>query len=295
MPSSDPEYLPAFADQIPPHLDGRRADPLGGLNCTCYAGEMAADYHTRGRIVPEAARIRRLTGDTVGGTNLTQIDNVLRITYTVDLDTRFFYPWSSFMDRIRAGQGAILQGGYRPLRESRFSGSETFGANHAIPVFPKLIPLDSLCDGRRAGLYDARRHERYPEDLLHEFASKLQLGTGFDDRPILLGPNRVYASFTADQRNTFYRVAFKPGPFRVFRLIRGRDGVVRAQALSRRRRFRRSTAAICTRPRRYALHGAWLDGRLETRSLVRIEGGSLRGLWVAPKAGTNVELREIIQ
>jgi hypothetical protein len=262
-------YLPTFQDQIPPHLSGVSADPLGGNNCTCYSAAMAADYDTLGAVKTTGRRIRELTGDKIGGTNLAQVDTVLRDQFKVNLDTRYRLPWAEFDRRIRQGQGAILQGWYAPIRDSRFRGSETFGENHAIFVGPGYVVMDPLCDGRRPGIY--RYHgEAYPPALLKEFAGQLLLAEKPERR---LGNGFVYASFTRDRKGT-YAVTIPAGSrFRVYRVVGGK--IVG-------RRFATTHAGFTTRSTQAALY-PWRTGTRPRISLVRLVGTSLNGQYVSSR------------
>ena len=186
-----PGYLPHFVKQ----LDG---SAYAGSNCTCASAAMAADDDSCGSKTVTPSVVRLWTGDTSGGTNLSEVDDALRTHLAIDLDTQYRYPWSSFMKRLQGGAGAILQGWYAPIRDSRFSGSETFGGNHAIFVNPGLIAMDPLADGRRPGIYKYHG-EAYPEALLRSFAGKLNIGAG---RYVPLGDGLVYASFTRNNGTT---------------------------------------------------------------------------------------------
>ena len=186
-------YQPVFQKQ----LDGTR---FAGENCTCASAGMACDDDTCGIRKPSSSQVRFWTGDTSGGTNLAQVDAALRANTPTDLDVRYRYPWADFVRRVNAGASAILQGGYAPIRDSRFRGSETFGGNHAIFVTPRLVAMDPLADGRRPGLYKYHG-ESYPESLLRLFAARLNV-SGLDSY-IPLGDGLVYAAFTRDNDVTY--------------------------------------------------------------------------------------------
>lgn len=152
MSCSNPNYLPAFQRQL------RRDDRDGKYNCAAYSAAMVADYDSCGETVTTGRRVRELSTEPIPdpdspGMTLGQVDDVLRRHFRVDPDTRMRYPWAEFERRISAGQAAILSVGYRPIRGSRFRGSETFDKGHAIAVFPGFIVMDPLCDGRRKDIY----------------------------------------------------------------------------------------------------------------------------------------------
>lgn len=184
-------YYPRFQRQLNP------GDPLGGFNCTCYSGAMAADYHTLGRKVPTGEAVRNRTGDRSGGTTLPQVDYSLNSGWSVNLDTRIGsakLTWNQFTARINAGQSAILQGSYSAIFRTRFSGSNTFTGNHAILVCPHWVTLDPLCDGRYPWIYKYHQ-EPYPPYLLKDFAGKLLLNPSTNRR---VGYGYVWAAFTKD-------------------------------------------------------------------------------------------------
>lgn len=183
-------------------LDGSR---YAGLNCTCAAAAMALDRHTIGKRRATAARIRELTGDTSGGTNLAQVTNVLRSSYGVDMTVRYGAPIATFDQYLYDGHGAILQGASSATRGTRFQASETFGGNHAwwvneargwrlvngAQVPTDYLVYDPLADGRRSGI--AQSPFWLPREYLLTFARRLVIsGT------TQLGYGKVYAAFTRD-------------------------------------------------------------------------------------------------
>ncbi len=187
-------YTPQFQEQ----LDGT---PLGSVSCTCYAGAMAGEYDTCGHQTPTGRYVRVLTGDTSGGTTLNQVDYALRKGYGIDLDTRVgsaAVTWDYFAAQINRGKGAILQGGYGPINDSKFQGSETFRGNHAIFVPEGWEAMDPLADGRRPGIYKYHG-EAYPQSLLRNFASQLVVDTETGRK----AGSRVWCSFTRDNTSTW--------------------------------------------------------------------------------------------
>lgn len=263
-------YLPDFEKQ----LDGT---PLGGSNCTCASGAMAADYHTLGRVKPSSSSVRTWTGDTSGGTNLAQVDYALRSRVNVDLDVRYRYPWADFIRRITAGEGAILQGWYAPIRATRFRGSETFGGNHAIFVPPGFGAMDPLADGRRAGIYEYHG-EPYPLALLREFAGKLNVGSS---TYAALGLGLVYAAFTRDN-TADWRVSVRPTPpatRKAFFVYQLRSGVI----VGRTTRYTGGFSASCTSPRLYR----W-PAQNRSDSLVQVTSGFLTGQFVPARLAREV-------
>lgn len=256
-------YLPTFVKQ----LDG---SAYQGVNCTCASACMAADYDSLGKIRLNPNQVRIWTGDTSSGTTLGQIDQALRTHVGVDLDTQYRLSWSTFASRIDQGQGAILQGWYRPIRDSRFAGSETFGGNHAMFVPPGWGVMDPLADGRRTGIYKYHG-EAYPQSLVRSFAGKLNVG-GSSYKA--LGDGLVYASFTRDNTTTeHWRATVRPltgDKYRVFGVYTITNGVVTGTGTARTGGF----TASCTPPRLYPWAGH------TSQSLVRLLDGGRAGLYI---------------
>lgn len=189
--------LPTFQAQSPA-ISGYS---LGWLSCTAFSAAMAAQFD-RQKFVCTGEQVRRLTGDTTGGLTLAQVDAALLEGWGVNLNTVYRLPWADFARAINAGKGAILQGGYGPIAESRFDAGRGFRGNHAIKVAPGWIGMDPLADGRYGEAYKYHA-EPYPQSLLRAFAAKLNLG----DR--LLGDGYVYASLTRDNVAD-YQVTIRP-------------------------------------------------------------------------------------
>lgn len=183
---------PVFVKQ----LDGSRYE---GLNCTCACGAMAIDRSTLGAKRTNGAAVRLTTGDTTGGTRLAQVDDALNAGWNVNLDVEFALSFETFMDRIKAGQGAILQGWEAVIRDTKWSASPTFGGNHAWFVNDHngdgFLVYNPLADGRRAGI--AKSPYRIPKVVVREWAGKLNIAkVGDPYKP--LGIGKVYAAFTRD-------------------------------------------------------------------------------------------------
>lgn len=181
---------PVFVKQ----LDGSR---YGGLNCTCASAAMALDRYTIGKERTTGAYVRALTGDTMGGTNLDQVANALKSRWGITLDVERGETFDRFYDRIRAGQGAILQGWAGVTKGTKWQASESFSGNHAWYVNDHnengFLVYDPLADGRRDGI--ATSPMRIPKSVVQEFAGKLNVAAeGYR----ALGYGRIYAAFTRD-------------------------------------------------------------------------------------------------
>lgn len=260
-------YLPPFQAQ----LDG---SVLGPKSCTCYAGAMAGNYDSCGAKHPTGHQVRVLTGDTIGGTSLQQVDDALRAGYGIDLDTRSgsaALSWARFAAYIDAGRGAILQGGYGPINDSRFQGSETFRGNHAVAVFPGWVVMDPLADGRRPGIY--RYHgEAYPQSLLRAFASALVVNPKTGAK----AGSHVWCSLTRDNTAVAkpWRAVVHPAvgqTFERFGVYVVVNGVIVGRTMARTQGF----SADCTPPRSYRWPALAL-----TKSLVKLTTGSRKGQYI---------------
>lgn len=190
-------YKPKFQDQI------NTTDPLGPSNCTCYSGAMAGEYDSCGTKHPTGKRVRELTNDTVGGTTLLQVDAALQRGWNINLDTLIGsskLSWDQFVAKINAGHGAILQGSYVAIHDTKYSGDPNFKGNHAMYIPPGWAAMDPLCDGRRDGIYKYHG-EAYPKDLLKNFAGLLELDPKKHNR---LGIGWVWCSLTRDNTTKYY-------------------------------------------------------------------------------------------
>lgn len=265
-------YLPVFQKQL------NSTDPLGAYNCTCYSGGMAGDFHTCGAKKPSGRMVRYHTGDKVGGTTLPQVDYALNKGWGIDLDTRIGsskLTWAQFVAKINAGHGAILQGSYDAIYQTRFSGSRTFTGNHAIFVPPGWKVMDPLADGRRAGIYKYHG-EVYPQSLLKVFAGRLVLDPSTGRR---LGLGYVWCSLTKDNRDIVrYKVSVPAGIFYKYSIV---DGVIQTYKGYKTGGF----SATCTTPRIYPAKAGL---SFANRSLVRLTSGSRAGAWISSKYAREV-------
>lgn len=109
---------------------------LGWVSCTCFACAMGLDVVFFGDRKPSGCRIRKETGDTVGGTTLGQMETVCRREFDVELD---LYVGSQaatprqMAGFLRRGRGFIAQIGSGALIRTDFRS--TIGRiNHAVWV-----------------------------------------------------------------------------------------------------------------------------------------------------------------
>jgi hypothetical protein len=248
--------LPTFTAQNP-DISGYS---LGWSSCTAFAAEMAASFDRQVPQLTTGGAIRQKTGDTLGGLTLAQIDLALRTYWSVDLDTVYRDSWANFAAQINAGRGAILQGGYGPIADSRFDAGGGFRGNHAIFIAPGWIGMDPLADGRRSGIYKYHG-EAYTQSVLKAFAGKLNTGSQ------LLGAGLVYAAFTRPHIAQAYRLRIPAGPYGVYTVS---NGVVTGSRVAITGGF----SAMCSAPRLYP----WPNHT--SQRLVRLTSGSHAGQFV---------------
>lgn len=188
----DLAYRPDQVDQ----LDG---SVRAGLNCNCAACADAIDRSTLGHRQTNAAVVRRLTGDTSGGTTLEQVARVAEEHFGVHLDVEKGLGFASFEARIASGQGAILQGDCSATIGTEWQESETFSGNHSWfvndVVDGEFLVYFPLGDARRPGITDSPR--RVPRAIVRRFAALLDVSDPAEPyRP--LGDGKVFAAFTRD-------------------------------------------------------------------------------------------------
>lgn len=236
--------------------------PLGWSSCTAFAGAMAAAFDQKKSFVMKGGQVRQMTHDTQGGLTLQQVDAALLEGWDVNLNTSYRFPWADFAKAIDQGKGAILQGGYGPIADSRFDAGGGFRGNHAVTVLPGWIVMDPLADGRRAGIYKYKG-EAYPQSLLKEFAGKLDL-TGHGP---LLGVGLTYCSLTHD-RVAAWAASVPNRRYGIYQVID--NVVVSARVSSKPATF----TAACTAPHLYKWPGH------TSQSLVKLASGSHAGQYI---------------
>lgn len=221
---------PARPDPIrfqlkPPFSIGGKS--LGGLSCTCGAGANGVIKSTLGRHRPTTEDIRRATGDTVGGTMLSQVQSVIRKDYGVvtELHVGSNVATPGYLgNQLHGGRGFEGQGNTRVTLGTKFSSSETAKVNHAawfnegrgwrvvrgVWVPDDVLVYDPLADGRR-NLDEAPSW--WPWDLaLDWFAALRPWG---DNDPRQLGRKGVYSLIFPDTEPHVHlaKGAVKSSPF----------------------------------------------------------------------------------
>lgn len=249
-------YLPMFQPQNPAFSHYA----LGWSSCTAFSAAMAGDFHTLGQKRPTGGQVRTRTGDTVGGLNLSQVDEALYEGWNINLDTVYRLSWDAFAKKINEGRGAVLQGYYTPIADSRFDAGRGFRGNHAMFVAPAWVGMDPLADGRASGVYKYHG-EAYPQALLRSFAGKLVLGP-----KTALGDGLVYASFTRDNVTpSDWRVSVSAGKIGLYTVSGTKILTARAGRTG-------GFSATCTPPRLYSWAGH------TSQRLVVLTSGSRAGL-----------------
>lgn len=267
-----PGYLPRFQPQLV------ASDPHGGVNCLAYAGAMAGDFDTCGAVHLTGEQVRQLTNEprpdpASPGLTLSQVDAALN-RYGVDLEVRYRLPWDDFARKVEKGEGAVLQGYYGPIADSRFDAGGGFRGNHGIFVPPGWGTMDPLADGRRSGIY-RYSGEPYPRALLRTFAGRLVLDSRTNRR---LGDGLVYAAFTRDRRSTWFAQFPKGARLVLF----AADELKRTCYRTEVDIAGGSGKNACTPPRRYV-------NRLgHARILVRMLEGARKGSYVLASFATEV-------
>lgn len=188
-------------------LDGSRD---AGRNCTMASGSMALYRHSNGRLKVSPQRLRDVTGDHVGGTNLDQLRSAfVKLGYGAGwspvyrgLAIRTFYAM------LRSGRAAVVQGSSRATYGTKWRASFTFRGNHSWYVLrgkdwdslgrPAYLRIaDPLRDGRQAGIGSG--FFWLPRSYFEKFLAYLDFGYE------TLGFGKAYALFTRDTNPHVHR------------------------------------------------------------------------------------------
>ena len=172
---------------------------MGWLSCTSYATAMGIDKATLGVKVPTGCAVRRLTGDTVGGTNLPQnaaAAEKLGVKMALHVGSNVGST-SELAGTLHLGKGCVVQGGTKPVIKTKWR-STTGAINHAVYVNEvrggtTFVPAEALvydpsADARRAGIDQGPSW--WPWSLVVDFAAALQPWGESDPR--VLGKGRAY-------------------------------------------------------------------------------------------------------
>lgn len=178
-----------FFEKFFTQFDGCTYPPGGGYNCTCASHAAWLYRASQGKIITSACAVRRETGDTVGGTNLLQMQQVSirhgittgRLFQPIDFDTLIRY--------VQTGRyGSHLNISYAPVvgkPQDAFHGG--FRGNHDI----FLSRAGATAGTIRVGDPGAKAYADWPISLLKTAAARLDLGNGDT-----LGYSNAYAYLT---------------------------------------------------------------------------------------------------
>lgn len=278
---------PTFQPQNPAKSGCR----LGWASCTCFAGAMAAAFDRQVAMIMTGCAVRNRTGDTSGGTTLSQVDSALNSGWKSDLSLHYGLPWADFAKMIDSGMAGVLQGWYAYIADmhgGKFDAGNGFRGNHAVLVLPGWIVMDPLADGRYPGVYKYHG-EAYPQDMLRRFAGAVNLSSvGY--RP--LGEGLVYAGMTRDRVHD-YKLHLGTGSFWVY--VLGTDG--KAAGRKTHPGFSANTSTSCTPPKWVPGNSTsppppgYQDAGTKGHSMVLVTAGSLKGQWVSvPQSAVKLEV-----
>lgn len=183
-------------------INGRE---FGWLNCTPTGVAMAVDKATMGRNRTSGCAIRRMTGDTSGGTTLGQCCGAATDEYGITIDVRTgprVCTPAYAAGQAQHGHGFNLQGNSGVLVGTKFRSTGK-GVNHNVYVNEvrggvvgdpeEGLVYDPAANGRKAGWGTAALSpDWWPWWLIKSFAAALR--PWGDDDPRKLGPGKFYAA-----------------------------------------------------------------------------------------------------
>lgn len=161
-------YQPKFKPQL-------TGTPLGPDNCNMAAAAVFADYQTLGAIDETADQMRAFSGDTVGGTNITDAATALA---HVGLHLNIVRNGAiSVLNDALLTLGAIVHGDYDQVPNA-LKGDVAFEGLHSIFACYRglndTLVYDSLDDGRAASV--PKGPILWPNSVLDAYASKFPGG-----------------------------------------------------------------------------------------------------------------------
>lgn len=153
-------YRPKFRRQ---YGWGTRYD---NVNCMMAAAAMALDNQTEGAIQITPPEARKLSGDKLGGTNISDVVTVFNKKGEKGPWAVYGEAWDKFVQRLQHGRGAVVAGVYGKVPPP-YNSAPSFHGFHGIYV-DRIGP-------KRALVYDplAFRARWWPLDVLHDFATAL--------------------------------------------------------------------------------------------------------------------------
>lgn len=195
--------------QLAKNSSGAYIDPWGPLDCTTHSAARAVMRHYQGakpagisgQWPPTGGFIRSVTKnpdgtlDRTGGTNHSQMQQVLSAYYGMPLDVQNGMLWADFIAQVNATRGAMISLSYKRIASSPYSGQSNFYGNHEMfcesVTDTTLRLIDPLADGRYAGVYHGPGD--YPMELIKQACGDLVLNSATGQT---LGYGRIYAAFT---------------------------------------------------------------------------------------------------
>jgi hypothetical protein len=209
---SDPARPRALLSQDPNddpcRIDGRE---YGWLNCTCNSAAHGIDKSTIGKKQPTPCSVRRMTGDTSGGTTIPQVAKVCRqlgVGVEERVGSNVISP-RSLAVAIQSGRGAIIQLNTRLLLPTKWRSvggdiphavwlNAAYGGTVGHP--DEIGVYDSCANGRHASWGHADKGpSRWPWGLVIRAAQDLHIYGQQDPRTLhSLGIDGVYALLFPD-------------------------------------------------------------------------------------------------
>lgn len=102
--------------------------PFASANCTAASAAMALDAYTHGTIRVTPDQIRRAQSDQAGGISCTDAAEAWR-RFGADLTVRSDF--DAALDRLRAGNGVMVQGDYGSVPD-RYAVQDSFDGGHCV-------------------------------------------------------------------------------------------------------------------------------------------------------------------
>ena len=137
-------YRPTFRPQI-----GDPTTRYDGTICTFSSGAMALDYHTRGSIKVWGGQLASKPGvNPADGGTLNELSKAW-LAYGQVLDIKTGAPFSTLVNYLKAGHGAVVQGDYDQFSLATRC-QDSFLGDHAVYINPefsgtRVLMGDPLC------------------------------------------------------------------------------------------------------------------------------------------------------
>jgi hypothetical protein len=232
---------------------------------------------------PTGASIRRETGDTSGGLTPTQTTAATRREYGIATGTPQIGPKQRALDLLARGYMVDLLVNYAAI-DRYMSGSPGFKGNHRLPLggrntdTHKLLSLDPLYDGRRAGIPEGPRW--IPQTTLFEGASKLELSPGVTLQSKYGYDDCFFVPSLTRLDPKLYAVRVPPGKFGVYTV---NNGIITHREMYNTVGF----TATCTPPQSYPV-GPNANVPGGSFRLVKLTSGSRKGKYINAKFASEV-------